>query len=648
MDEDSSAQSAPEDEGLTERLLAGLPGAVLAVGTDGHVSAAWGRGAFGWEGEALLDLAIEAEREGLETALAQARAGEGVGLCFSILGEDQRPWRVEARLWPLGEGVVGLALSPSHEEDALLAAVVSSTEDAILTFDPDGIITSWNAGAERFYGLGREEAVGSHVKRLLPEGRESEVRELMSRVLSGQRVKDAASVRRRADGSEMPALVSLCALRSEDGSVVGFASIDGDPAAVEAEEAMHLQLAEARAAQLVAEKLRERTEFMAESSAILYTSLDLDEVVGALASFLAPRIADWCAIDMADERSGVRLAALTPMYVSIASAEGSQARLDVALVGGRILRGEEATRLVPAKVGASEVLIVPICGHEGCLGAITLARRDGHPFSNDMLLLMEELSARAGAAIENVRLYTERLDIARTLERTLLLPELPSIPGLQVAALNLPVGQASEIGGDFYDIYEREPGSWGAVIGDAMGKGVEAATMTFAARHSLRTASLYEPSPAQALALVNESIFRYETPVVFCTMSYARLDLQGEDVGLTVANAGQPLPLLVSPAGEVSPLGQTGTALGAFKSVRLSDHHHSLAPGERAVFYTDGVLESAGSRSAFREEDLLALLRSCAQSSPQEIVARVQEAVLASCERPQDDIAILVIGRPAA
>ena len=115
--------------------------------------------------------------------------------------------------------------------------------------------------------------------------------------------------------------------------------------------------------------------------------------------------------------------------------------------------------------------------------------------------MAEELARRAAVAIDNARLYRERSYIARTLQESLLPPELPEVPGAEVAARFHAAGEAIEVGGDFYDVFDTAHG-WSVVMGDVCGKGADAAALTALARYTLqdprRAGDLARRDPAQA------------------------------------------------------------------------------------------------------------------------------------------------------
>ena len=107
-----------------------------------------------------------------------------------------------------------------------------------------------------------------------------------------------------------------------------------------------------------------------------------------------------------------------------------------------------------------------------------------------MIATIEELARRAAVAVDNARLYGERSYIASRLQQSLLPPHLPDVPGLEIAARFRPAGEAYDVGGDFYDIFETGTGSWAIAMGDVCGKGADAAALTAMARYTIRATGI--------------------------------------------------------------------------------------------------------------------------------------------------------------
>ena len=115
---------------------------------------------------------------------------------------------------------------------------------------------------------------------------------------------------------------------------------------------------------------------------------------------------------------------------------------------------------------------VPLTAHGRTLGDLDLVMDEsGRSYGEDDRQLAGILAARAGLAVENARLYAERTHIARTLQRSLLPPALPEIPGVEMAARYRAAGDENEVGGDFYDAFRGPGDEWTLLLGDVAGKG---------------------------------------------------------------------------------------------------------------------------------------------------------------------------------
>ena len=212
---------------------------------------------------------------------------------------------------------------------------------------------------------------------------------------------------------------------------------------------------------------------------------------------------------------------------------------------------------------ARSAVVAPMVARGRVLGTIAMASFGERVFTRREIVLVEELARRAAVSVYNSRLYSERSYIASRLQHSLLPPHLPEVPGMEIAARFRPAGEANEVGGDFYDIFETAPGRWALVIGDVCGKGADAAAVTAIARYTLRAAAMQaEEGPEHALRLLNDVLMQQVSPDRFCTVAYATLDLSDGAARLSVASGGHPTPLIVRADGTVSPIGEPGTLLG--------------------------------------------------------------------------------------
>jgi len=236
--------------------------------------------------------------------------------------------------------------------------------------------------------------------------------------------------------------------------------------------------------------------------------------------------------------------------------------------------------------------------------------------------------------------------LARTLQATFLPPAIVNPPGLDVGGAYRPAGDGSQVGGDFYDVFETGRGTWAVVLGDVCGKGLAAAVVTALARYSVRSEALRTPYPSAVLAGLHEVLVRYH-PDQFCTAVFAALDRTAEGVRLTVSSGGHHLPLRRRASGQLDTIGETGTILGMLDTPRLTDTTTMLEPGDVVVLYTDGVTEARRDREFFDDQRLVDAIGrhngTSAQDMADGLVAEVLEFQRGDA---RDDIAVVVIRVP--
>jgi integral membrane sensor domain MASE1 len=291
--------------------------------------------------------------------------------------------------------------------------------------------------------------------------------------------------------------------------------------------------------------------------------------------------------------------------------------------------------------------------------AIPLTENDLGPFSghppDDRLLLAQgflgiaSLTALVLAAVITERRRAEEAVeyVAGTLQESLLPSQLPVIPGVETAVDFRAAGTQHLVGGDFYDLFKRDDGSWAVVVGDVLGKGATAAATTGLARYTLRAAAVSERQPSRILGLLNDAI-RRQSPDQSCTVACGRLDVDGANgARVTLSVGGHPLPLVLRADGQVEPVGEPGTMLGVLPDPQLADQTADLAPGDALVLYTDGLTDAYAPGRLVKRAGLVAALESCAGRSATEIASGIQEAVLGVREaEPRDDIVLLVLRIP--
>jgi serine phosphatase RsbU (regulator of sigma subunit) len=416
-----------------------------------------------------------------------------------------------------------------------------------------------------------------------------------------------------------------------------------------------------------AEEAHERMAYLAEVSRSLAASLNYRRTLAKVARLTVPRLADWCVIDMLEDDGSIRL-------LSVAHADPEKVRLarrlrrryppEAEAPGGvpaviktgkpelhphipeelllRAARDEEHLRLL-RQLNLRSLMIVPLTARGRTVGAITMvAAESGRRFDEEDLRLAQEVGARAGVAVDNARLYEDRVSVARTLQRTLLPPQLPAVPGVELAATYRSAGRGEDIGGDFYDVFSLADDDWVLVIGDVCGRGIQAASLTGLARHTIRATALKGYGPAETLDALNEVIRREESESGFCTVAFTRLRLDSAGAEVTVACGGHPPPLRLRANGAVEQIGAPGTLIGVLPEVDAREQTVRLEPGETVLLYTDGVTDQRADHQLFGEARLRRLLRRSVGDDARTVVDRITEALEAFAVEPaRDDVALL-------
>jgi len=364
------------------------------------------------------------------------------------------------------------------------------------------------------------------------------------------------------------------------------------------------------------------------------------------------------------ERATVSFVGLTREDFAEAPAVGRAPVLAGAMLSGESLRvddvsvwaqGEEAARSYGVFADGRLVrswLAAPVRGRGGAvLGVVYLGHHRAHAFDARHERLVSGLCSQLGGALEHCTLFAERSRVASALSESLLPPLLPAIAGLDAAARYRPSGadmtaRTNLVGGDFYDLFELEPGLFGVVLGDVSGVGPEAAALTGVARYTVRAVAAAEEAPCSVLTRLNEALLRLASER-FLTAVYATLEPKGDGVvAVVLCSGGHPPAFLLRDDESVEILDRaTGTLLGVFPTVELSDDTVVLNPGDALVLVTDGVLEARdGDGSEFGFERLQELLATCAGRSAEGIARRIERSVLDHRgDRADDDLAIVVL-----
>ena len=282
---------------------------------------------------------------------------------------------------------------------------------------------------------------------------------------------------------------------------------------------------------------------------------------------------------------------------------------------------------------------LPVSAGAAPLGVVALAWTDARRLDADERAFLEAVVAQCGLALDRAQRYEGERIVAETLQRSVLPETLPSMEGVRVSAVYLPGSTAVDVGGDWFDTLTLPDGRLGFVVGDVVGKGVQAASTMAQLRNGMRALTLDTSSPATTVMKLNMLLENY-IDVPFATLAYVALD--PETHAVTLASAGHPPPLVVGPGGETSFLESSGgLPLGVDVGTVYTDTTTVLERGSVVVLYTDGLVERRG-RSI---DDGLADLARAAQRAPRTPEAFVDSLVrdLLGADERFDDVAVLAV-----
>lgn len=250
--------------------------------------------------------------------------------------------------------------------------------------------------------------------------------------------------------------------------------------------------------------------------------------------------------------------------------------------------------LEPATVA---MCAVPLMVGERCLGALRFSFAEARLFHDDERQFVLAMAAQTAQALDRAQLYAQRTDIFERLQRSLLPPRLPVVPGMRIEAAYHPLGVGIDIGGDFYDLWPCGEQQWAFAIGDASGTGPEAAAMTALVRHTLRALTLNDMALETVLHQLNRALREgHPDPEDdrFCTVLLGKMRVETDRAVLELVSGGHPGPLVARAGGAIDELGLVGSLLGLFAPAEIDRRIVTLEPGDEILLYTDGVTDTRG------------------------------------------------------
>jgi PAS domain S-box-containing protein len=543
---------------------------------------------------------------------------------------------------------------------ALSHSLVNQTPLGIAVFDNDLRWVGVNPALERINGVPEEAVLGHRIGEVLPDLDVETIEARMRHVLeTGRPLLDQQTVgRTAADVQERAYSESYHRIEDTDGRVLGLAM------AV-------LDVTERQQAAAEVAQARQHLSVIADAGMKIGTTLDLQQTARELADVVVPHLADLAAVDVLE--SVVASGTITPVsggapaeFRALAVAAGyptdaihaadpvgelatygssrvitqvvrSARPVLVERVDGKMLRRlARDSRAAQAlhEAGAHSYLALPLVARGKVLGTLSLYRTvNERPFDDRDQVLASELAARAAICIDNARLYGRERGTALTLQRSL----LPSTPaereGLDIAARYRPA--LSEVGGDWYDVLPLGPRRTALVVGDVMGKGVQAAAIMGQLSTATRALARLDLPPAVLLRHLDDIAGSLGDAIATCV--YAVCDLERGTCELS--SAGHLPPVLAGADGSAKLLDvPSGVPLGV-GGVQFGTVEVDLAPGSLLALYTDGLVEN---RAEPIDTGLDTLTRLLGNAGPS--LQRASDSLLSALSpEPDDDVALLLV-----
>jgi PAS domain S-box-containing protein len=386
-------------------------------------------------GKTVWDVFPDVVGTELETQLRRAAAGNEP-VAFEAFYRPYGRW-FRTRVFPTPDGFSALLEDTTDRKQAeeasmRLAAIVRSSEEAIVGKDLDGTITAWNPAAERLFGFTAQEAIGRSIRMIVPPDRQGEEDDVLRRLRRGETIEHLETVRLRKDGTPINIALTVSPIRDADGRIIGASKIARDIGErLHAEVERTRLLAAEQAARGRAEAAERRATLLSESSAALNASLDSATTLRTVSRLVIPRFADWCIIDLVTRENTLERVAVStgepdteslsaelqryaPEWTSSQpAAEVLRSRTTIVIPEvtedtlGSTAR-DERHLAVMRKLRPRSAIAVPMVTRQRVVGAITLVRTTpGQPYEAADVAMAEELARRAALAVDNATLFSE-------------------------------------------------------------------------------------------------------------------------------------------------------------------------------------------------------------------------------------------------
>ncbi|WP_225752588.1 SpoIIE family protein phosphatase [Actinotalea sp. Marseille-Q4924] len=606
-------------------------------------------------GEPARGMQVDAERASDDSA-----AREALWIMGIPLSEAPAPLSHQALviLMPLRQEDAVRALQDAAGDLHARAAFASELSFAISDPRlPDDPLVWVNPSFTRVTGYAAADVLGRNCRFLQGPDTDRDVIDHMRRALREGRTVADTVLNYRKDGTPFWNQVVISPVVDSSGNITHHVGIQADVTErIQMQISRDEALAEAR-------QVSERLQLLARVSEELAQHLDYHDAVRALAETVVPRLAAWGYVTVTSDRGKHERVHIVPrdparredavwmeengaldwiqssrvleQVMASESADPTTA-LDVDAEAARSKTPPQIWERIERLGHLGQVLIVPLRARDRVIGALVLL---DDQFSDQTIETASHVGGRAGLALDNVRLYLRERAAALTLQHSLL-PVIPHVPGLDLAASYLPALHRAEVGGDWYDVLPLPDGAIGLAVGDVVGHDLQAAASMGQLRSVLRSYAWSGESASRVMGRLDELVQGLDMADM-STCVYLRL----EGSRLTYSRAGHPPPLLRQPDGRVRYLmGALSTPVGVTNLEEAPQEELELPLGATLVIYTDGLVER---RDRSLRTGIDALAETLAALPEGMSSAEVRDVLVGAMvgEDQEDDICVLVVRR---